>query len=153
APAYPSPSPHPTQELARTRDLVVRYGDTPALRGVSVSLHSGAVVAVMGRNGAGKSTLLKALVSLVGTSGGTVRVGGVDPATIRPAALMRSVGLVPSQPGDILYAESVAEECMHADADTGAPRGRCRELFERLAPGLPDDRHPTDLSEGQRLAL
>jgi energy-coupling factor transport system ATP-binding protein len=63
------------------------------------------------------------------------------------------VGLVPQSAADLLYLESVGAECRQADRESGAPAGTCRGYLDRLAPGLPDDRHPRDLSEGQRLAL
>jgi energy-coupling factor transport system ATP-binding protein len=139
--------------LGRVKDLVVSYRGVPALRGVDLSLHAGEVVALMGRNGAGKSSLLKSLVGLVEPSSGRVEAGGHDPAATRPAELIRAVGLVPQEPGDLLYADSVAAECATADKDAGAADGTCRTLFDRLAPGVPPDRHPRDLSEGQRLTL
>ena len=141
--------------LARTADLVAGYRGVVALRGVDCAVAGGEVVAVMGRNGSGKSTLLRCLVGLVRASRGSVRVGDddKDPASLRPSAMMRLAGLVPQQPTDILYAESVAEECRTADADAGAPAGSCRALLSQLAPDVPLDRHPRDLSEGQRLVL
>jgi energy-coupling factor transport system ATP-binding protein len=59
------------------------------------------------------------------------------------------VGLVPQTAADLLYLETVDEECASVDGGTGA----CRALLDRLVPGIPGDRHPRDLSEGQRLAL
>jgi energy-coupling factor transport system ATP-binding protein len=75
------------------------------------------------------------------------------PAQVRPRQLLRHVGLVPQVPGDLLYAPTVGAECAQADADSGVPAGTTRELFERLSPGVPDEQHPRDLSEGQRLTL
>ncbi|MGN6132292.1 MAG: ABC transporter ATP-binding protein [Nocardioidaceae bacterium] len=140
-------------EVARTSDLVVSYGRVPALRGVSTGLAAGEVVALMGRNGAGKSTLLKTLVGLRSPGSGTVTVAGHAPAGLRPARLLHHVGLVPQVPGDLLYCASVADECREADADAGVTAGTTLALFERLSPGVPLDRHPRDLSEGQRLTL
>ena len=139
--------------VAVTRDLVVRYGDTVALRGLDLTFRSGEVVAVMGRNGAGKSTLLRCLVGLTAPAGGSVRVDSSDPATLRPADLVRRVGLVPQVPGDLLYADSVGEECATADRDAGAAPGTSASLLSRLAPDVDAATHPRDLSEGQRLAL
>jgi energy-coupling factor transport system ATP-binding protein len=139
--------------LGRVRDLVVSYSGVPALRGVDLTLHAGEVVALMGRNGAGKSSLLRSFVGLVSPASGRVEVSGHDPVRTRPRHLIREVGLVPQEPADLLYADSVAAECAMADRDAGAPDGTCRALFGRLAPGVPTDRHPRDLSEGQRLTL
>ena len=138
--------------LASTRDVVVRYGAMPAVRGVSTSVAAGEIVALMGRNGAGKSSLLRALTGLA-RSTGSVTVGGLDPRTTKPSTLIRAVGLVPQNPTDLLYADSVAEECALADRDAGAEPGTASRLLAELAPEVAHDRHPSDLSEGQRLIL
>ncbi|NGO73613.1 energy-coupling factor ABC transporter ATP-binding protein, partial [Streptomyces boncukensis] len=113
----------------------------------------GETVALMGRNGAGKSTLLGSLVGLHPPTSGTVAVRGTAPHRTRPAELLRHAGLVPQEPRDLLYADTVARECAAADRDAGAERGACRALLSELLPGVPDGSHPRDLSEGQRLAL
>ncbi|MER6914304.1 ATP-binding cassette domain-containing protein [Streptomyces sp. NPDC000594] len=133
--------------------LTVRRGRIEALRGVGLTLSPGEIVALMGRNGAGKSTLLATLVGLVEPASGTVRVGGAEPHRTRAAELIRRVGLVPQEPRDLLYAETVAAECAAADEDAGADPGTCRELVGTLLPGIDGATHPRDLSEGQRLTL
>jgi energy-coupling factor transport system ATP-binding protein len=105
----------------------------------------------MGRNGSGKSSLLWALQGTGRRDGGEVRVGGVDPATTD--APTRLVGLVPQTATDLLYLETVDAECAAADRQAGAEAGTCRELLDELVPAIPGDRHPRDLSEGQRLCL
>ncbi|MFZ5872614.1 MAG: ABC transporter ATP-binding protein, partial [Actinomycetota bacterium] len=152
--ARPHPAPGDGAAAATVRDLVVRRGGRPVLRGVDADLHAGTVTALMGRNGAGKSTLLAALAGQVRPAGGHVRLaGGLRPDTTGPERLVGAVGLVPQDPTVLLYAETVAAECATADVDVAAPAGTARALLERLAPGIPDDTHPRDLSEGQRLAL
>jgi energy-coupling factor transport system ATP-binding protein len=131
----------------------VRRGRADVLRGVDLTLRAGETVALMGRNGAGKSTLLSTLVGLHTPAAGTVTVGGAAPHRTRPGELVRRVGLVPQEPRDLLYADTVAAECAAADRDAAAPAGTCRALVAGLLPGLPDDVHPRDLSEGQRLTL
>jgi energy-coupling factor transport system ATP-binding protein len=135
------------------RRLVVRYGETIALREVDLRVDAGEVVALMGRNGAGKSTLLTSLVGMTRPSAGTVTVGGAQPHLLKPRDLVRHVGLVPQEPGDLLYADTVRDECGQADQDAGAAAGTALELLARFAPGIDPDRHPRDLSEGQRLSL
>ncbi|MFE9863215.1 ABC transporter ATP-binding protein [Streptomyces sp. NPDC005506] len=137
----------------RVEGLGVRRGRVEALRRVTLSVAPGETVALMGRNGAGKSTLLAALVGLVGPTTGTVLVGGRAPHRTHPRDMVRRVGLVPQEPRDLLYADTVAAECAAADADAGAAAGSCRTLVSELLPDVPDDTHPRDLSEGQRLAL
>jgi len=155
---------HPTSDVAplaapvvaTASGVVVRYAapaTRPALRGVDLELRAGEVVALMGRNGAGKSTLLSALVGLRRPDSGTVLVQGADPQELAAHDLVRRVGMVPQEPGDLLYADSVAGECRAADGDADAPPGTALAVFADLVPGVDPATHPRDLSEGQRLAL
>ena len=137
----------------RARGLIVRHGAVVAVRDVDVELFAGEITAVMGRNGAGKSSLLWALQGSGARNGGRVDVAGRDPADLGPTDARTLVGLVPHTPSDLLYLDSVAEELARADAEVGAAPGHSRATLDRLAPGIPDDAHPRDLSEGQRLAL
>ncbi|MET9731686.1 ATP-binding cassette domain-containing protein [Streptomyces sp. NPDC006458] len=146
-------APGPASPVAEARALAVRRGRVRALRKVDLTVTPGETVALMGRNGAGKSTLLCALVGLVEPESGTVRTGGATPHRTPPRELVRRVGLVPQEPRDLLYADTVAGECAQADRDAGAGPGTCRALVSELLPGVPDDAHPRDLSEGQRLSL
>ncbi|MGH3507257.1 MAG: AAA family ATPase, partial [Nocardioidaceae bacterium] len=75
------------------------------------------------------------------------------PGHAKASELVHAVGLVPQNPSDILYAESVADECRQADRDAGVDDGACRALLTELAPDISDHAHPRDLSEGQRLIL
>ncbi|WP_306189322.1 MULTISPECIES: ABC transporter ATP-binding protein [unclassified Streptomyces] len=139
--------------VAEARALAVRRGRVQALRHVDLAVAPGETIALMGRNGAGKSTLLGSLVGLVEPSAGRVRVGGADPHRTPPRDLVRRVGLVPQEPRDLLYADTVAAECAAADRDAQAAPGTCRARVSELLPGVTDGTHPRDLSEGQRLAL
>ncbi|MEU9119386.1 ATP-binding cassette domain-containing protein [Streptomyces sp. NPDC048506] len=143
----------PTAVVAEVSGLGVRRGPVDALHRVDLTVRGGETIALMGRNGAGKSTLLSTLVGMHQPSSGAVRVGGAAPHRTSPRALLRHVGLVPQEPRDLLYADTVAAECTAADQDAGAPAGSCRTLVGQLLPDVPDSVHPRDLSEGQRLAL
>ncbi|MEU3988689.1 ATP-binding cassette domain-containing protein [Streptomyces platensis] len=149
----PKATPGASDAAAEVSGLGVRRGRTEVLHGVDLTVRGGETVALMGRNGAGKSTLLTTLVGMHQPSSGTVRVGGAVPHRTSPRDLLRHVGLVPQEPRDLLYADTVAAECTAADQDAGAPAGSCRALVARLLPDVPDSVHPRDLSEGQRLAL
>lgn len=145
--------PSPTRALASTDGLSIRYGSTVALRDVALTVSAGEVVALMGRNGAGKSTLLNSLVGIAPAGAGTVRVNGKDPVTLAGPDLLRSVGLVPQEPGDLLEATTVADECRASDRDAACESGTTRALLALMAPDIEDGTHPRDLSEGQRLLL
>jgi energy-coupling factor transport system ATP-binding protein len=175
-PAGPRPTGDSGAPALRANGIVVRYGDVVAVGGVDLTLRAGEVTALMGRNGSGKSSLLWALqgsgrrdrgrvaVSARGDSASEVaNPSGLDPATLDPATLdpatldpargRRLVGLVPQEPGDLLYLDTVVGECERADQESGANAGTCAHLLDRIAPGIGQGQHPRDLSEGQRLAL
>jgi len=139
--------------VALTKNLVAGYGQIPVLKGISVSLSGGEIVALMGRNGAGKTTLLKTLVGMKKPTSGQVEVNGQVPASLKPVHLLSHVGLVPQVPADLLYSHTVARECRQADKDADVTAGTTLAIFERLSPAVALDQHPRDLSEGQRLTL
>lgn len=119
---------------------LVRDG-RPVLQDLSLQVVPGELVALMGRNGSGKTTALSSLAGLLTPTSGEV-------------ATDRRVGMVPQDPSLILYADSVAAECAIADRDAQVPAGTTLALWRRLLPSaIPVERHPRDLSEGQRLAL
>ncbi|MHB1738729.1 MAG: ABC transporter ATP-binding protein [Actinomycetes bacterium] len=153
APRQAPPGGSDPRMLVEVRALVTGYAGAPALRGIDLEVRRGERVAVMGRNGAGKSTLLASLVGLRRPWSGRVRVLGQDPRRLRPAELVRRVGLVPAHPTDLLYRESVNGELASSDTDAGVPAGTTATLFANLARDVDPRRHPRDLSEGQRLAL
>ncbi|WP_129842475.1 ABC transporter ATP-binding protein [Streptomyces sp. RFCAC02] len=135
------------------RRVTVTHGATVAVRALDLTLRAGEVTALMGRNGAGKSSLLWALQGSGPRRSGSVAVDGTDPARRPPHEARALVGLVPQSAADLLYLHTVADECAQADTESAAAPGTCRALLDGIAPGVPDDRHPRDLSEGQRLAL
>jgi energy-coupling factor transport system ATP-binding protein len=140
--------------LLEARGVHVHYpGGVRAVNGVDLVAGRCERIALMGRNGSGKSSLLWALQGTGKRSDGQVVIGGADPATRKPAERRTLAGLVPSEPGDLLYAETVAAECVSADDDGRAPRGTCAKILADLVDGVDEAAHPRDLSEGQRLAL
>ncbi|WP_405493344.1 ATP-binding cassette domain-containing protein [Streptomyces sp. NBC_00096] len=153
APA-PAPAPErPSEVPATVKDLSLRRGRAEVLHGINLTVAKGETIALMGRNGAGKSTLLATLIGTLEPTTGQVTVSGRTPHRTPPPEMVTRVGLVPQEPRDLLYADTVAAECAAADHDAGAAPGTCRALVTSLLPDVPDDTHPRDLSEGQRLAL
>ncbi len=74
--------------------LTVRYGKFTALSDVSLTLHSGGLIGLVGANGAGKSTLLKTLATLLKPTAGKILLDGVDICK-RPGAMRQSLGYLP----------------------------------------------------------
>ena len=110
-------------EAASVRKLTVSYGSVVALDGVDLSISPGEVLVLMGRNGSGKSTLLNTLSGMRRPTRGSAVVDGVDPQSFRGADLVHHVGLVPQDPGLLLYGESVDAECHTADKVSTLPEG------------------------------
>ena len=157
APGALSAPTRPGSDTVRTTRARILRGGRPVIDDLTLSLASGSVTALMGRNGAGKSTLLGALAGQLPLARGSARIGTesgwTDPAALPARRRVALVGLVPQQPELLLYTESVATECAAADDDFGVEPGTTRRILDRISGGLDPDRHPRDLSEGQRLEL
>ncbi|WP_128927083.1 ABC transporter permease [Bradyrhizobium guangxiense] len=116
------------------RGLDVYYGHSHALQEVDLTLESG-VFSVVGRNGMGKTTLCKAIMGLVGVSGGSIRVRGEDVTRRPPAQIARlGVGYVPQ--GRRLWRSLSVDE--HLQLAGGMRSGawtveRIYDTFPRLA--------------------
>ncbi len=81
-----------------------------AVDGISLSIHKGEFIAIMGENGAGKTTLVKHFNGLLRPSKGHIKVDGDDISSMSVAALSRKVGLVFQNPDDQLFSENVEDE-------------------------------------------
>ena len=83
--------------VLEVRGLNAYYGASHVLHDVAFEVRAGELVALLGRNGAGKSTTFGALMGIVHTRGGEVRVEGEDVSRLRPyRRSRRGLALVPS---------------------------------------------------------
>ena len=131
----------------------ISYGSHLALKNVNALVLEGEIVALMGRNGAGKSTLLQSIVGVKDLDRGEISIFSHPPMSLKGALRRTTVGYIPQEPSDLLYAQSVAQECEQADKDNGIASGITFALLQELVPSVSPATHPRDLSEGQRLAL
>jgi energy-coupling factor transport system ATP-binding protein len=156
-PVKPAPPPTPPpggEPYLHLEQVEAHYNGRVAVRGASLSVWPGEIVAVMGRNGAGKTTLLKSMVGLVKPRRGRVWVAGEDVTGGEVARICRLIGYLPQDPNALLFADTVADELrltLHNHRLQAADLSLSPEqLLARL--GLADKlpAYPRDLSVGER---
>jgi energy-coupling factor transport system ATP-binding protein len=126
--------PHGPEAVCSVRAVSFAYGDQPVLEGVSLEVRRGEIVALTGPNGAGKTTLAQLACGLLEPASGSVEHA-------RAAYLAQD-------PGRHVVTERVLDEVALA-----APVERARRTLERLGLAGKLDRHPRDLSSGERERL
>jgi len=141
---------------ALTKDFVVSRSETVhAVRGVSIDIEPGELVAVLGPNGAGKTTLMRMLTTLIPPSAGAATVAGHDIAT-HPAQVRRRIGYV-GQGNGAGHTQRVHDELATQGEiyglDRRAARTRADELIEALDLTALRTRKVSELSGGQRRRL
>jgi energy-coupling factor transport system ATP-binding protein len=101
--------------MIEAEDVYFRYPNgVEALRGVSLKIQDGELVAIMGQNGAGKTTLVKHFNGLLKPTRGKVLVDSVDTTKTSVASLARNVGFVFQNADHQLFSETVEEEIAFA---------------------------------------
>jgi branched-chain amino acid transport system ATP-binding protein len=121
--------------MLQVRNLEVVYDDVMlVLRGISLQVPSGAIVALLGANGAGKTTLLRALCGLLDVHDGEITKGAVTVEDkpihrLSPAAVVRH-GVTQVMEGRRIFAELTVEENLRLGAHT-VPR-RSAERLDRV---------------------
>jgi putative ABC transport system ATP-binding protein len=154
--------------VIEARDVVLSFGETPALRGASVAVAAGEILAVMGPSGSGKSTLLHCLAGILVPGSGEVRfqdrridtVRRVDTMTEADRSTLRRERfgfvfqfgqLVP----ELTAEENVALPLLLAGTRRAAALREAGEWFERLGLAGLERRRSGELSGGQaqRVAL
>src|SRR3954467_3930634 len=146
-------APPVTATAISVEGLVRRYGDRPALDGVSFELRPGETLAVFGANGAGKTTLLRVLSTLLRPHAGTVSVDGAELPREAWRARAR-VGYLGHDP--LLYAELTGRENLRFHARLfDVPPARVDEVLAAVGMDRRAEEPVRDLSRGmvQRLAV
>lgn len=122
-------------------DLKVSYGRRSVLDGVSLRVRPGEVLAVVGHNGAGKTTLCKAIMGLIPTDSGSIRMDGQEIAnTSAAAATAAGIRMLPSEYRGIFRTRPVREnltvaapaEIYRDKARLAANIEKCLRLFPVL---------------------
>jgi putative ABC transport system ATP-binding protein len=148
--------------LVEARYLVLAFGETPALRGASLSVKRGEIVAVMGPSGSGKSTLLHCLAGILVPDAGEVHFDGQRLDTMRESArsqlrrdrfgfVFQFGQLVP----ELTAEENVALPLLLGGMHRNEAIGIARSWFERLDLAGMEHHRTGEMSGGQsqRVAL
>ena len=134
--ASPTPLREP-EHLLRVRNVEVVYNDVIlVLRGVSLDVQRGTIVALLGANGAGKTTLLRAISGLLGTHRGDVTKGSIELAGsqlegLDPAEIVRR-GVSQVMEGRRIFAELTVDENLKAGGFTRRDRDELKTSYERV---------------------
>jgi branched-chain amino acid transport system ATP-binding protein len=158
-PTRPPPALPPGAPLLALEEVRVSYGGIAALRGISLHVGRGEIVALLGANGAGKTTALKSVVRLLPLASGRVRYAGRDASAMPAEEIVRAgVSLVPE--GRAVFAGLTVRENLELGAYPHRDRAAMREtvedvtaLFPRLAERMPQDAATLSGGEQQMLAI
>jgi branched-chain amino acid transport system ATP-binding protein len=117
--------------LLEVKDIEVAYGDVQVLFGVSLEVHEGEIVTLLGSNGAGKTTTLRAIAGVRPPRSGAIRFRGQHlsrvPASARPAL---GIALVPE--GRELWPQLTVRENLELGAFGKGVRPRLRQNLEKV---------------------
>ncbi|MFI6832785.1 ABC transporter ATP-binding protein [Kribbella sp. NPDC050241] len=118
------------ESLVHVRGLRKSYGDFEAVKGIDLDVWRGEAFGFLGPNGAGKSSTMRMIGAVSPTSGGTLRILGMDPATDGPSIRAR-LGVCPQD--DTLDTElSVRENLTIYGRYFGLSRAECRSRADEL---------------------
>ncbi|MEZ2131589.1 MULTISPECIES: methionine ABC transporter ATP-binding protein [unclassified Sinorhizobium] len=156
ASAIETPLQAATEEVVRLIDVRRRFGTTPALDGISLTVHKGEILGIIGRSGAGKSTLIRCLNGLERADSGEIyiegrNIAGLEEKELQP--LRRRIGMI-FQHFNLLSAKTVEENIALPLKIEGVAKAerlqRARELLDLV--GLADKAkaYPSALSGGQK---
>ena len=145
----------PDAALLRLEALDAYYGRSHVLQGVSLSVESASVVALLGRNGAGKSTTLKAIMGIVAPAGGSIRFDGEAIHQLASHRIARrGIAYVPEDRG--IFASLTVEEHLALTSRRGAADGpSSKEAIYEQFPVLAERRRHrgNELSGGEQQML
>jgi energy-coupling factor transport system ATP-binding protein len=145
---------HLSEKVAmEVKELSVSYDELDAVSDVSFDVHTGEVVALMGKNGSGKSSVLWAIQGGGKRTGGFVKTQFGDPKSLSAAERLCILTLVPQKAADLLFLNSLADELSESDKFAQLTDSGTSKIFESLTGRLDPKIHPRDLSAGQQLAL
>ena len=145
--------------MLQVKDLHVMYGGIRALDGISLNVHEGQIVALLGANGAGKSSTLRAITGIVKARQGSIRFKGEELIGLKPHQIVRrGIAMVPEGRRvftNLTVAENLLLSALHPQeqAEIQADLETIFELFPRLAERRSQSAGTLSGGEQQMLAL
>ena len=122
--------------MLEVKDLMVRYGVIPALKGISFHVDEGEIIALIGANGAGKTTTLHTITGLVEKAGGSVAFLGKD-ITKTPAHQIVEMGIAHVPEGRRVFPEMTVYQNLMLGAYTRKDAKEKAENLERVYTHFP----------------
>jgi len=145
--------------VLRVQDVETYYGRIQALRGVSIEVDEGEIVALIGANGAGKTTTLRTISGLLRPARGSITLRGVDLTAVSPDAIVR-MGVVQSPEGRRIFPRMTVAENLELGAYSRQDAAEIRKdrddvlaLFPRLGERLNQKGGTLSGGEQQMLAI
>ncbi len=139
------------------QNLNYSYPDkTQALKGISLDIHAGDCVALIGANGSGKSTLLQHLNGILLPQTGTITIGHYPMESKYLKEIRNFVGLVFQNPDDQLFMSTVWEDISFGPLNQSIPQDiivdRCEHAINAVGLDMKDyaHRNPGNLSGGEK---
>lgn len=112
-------------------NLKVNYGNIEALKGISISVEEGKIIALLGSNGAGKTTTLRTISGVLENTEGEIKFFGQN-ITKLPADKIASLGIAQSLEGRMLFGDLTVEENLKAGAFCIKDKTKIQENFNRV---------------------
>ena len=116
--------------MIEINNLVKRYGDKKAVKGISFTVNDGEVLGFLGPNGAGKTTTMNIITGYLSSTSGTVKVNGHDNLE-EPELAKKEIGYLPENPP--LYNDMTVKEYLNFICDLkGVEKARRKNMLDNI---------------------
>ena len=122
--------------MLKVTDLTVNYGMIQAVKGISVEVKEGEIVALIGANGAGKTTTLQTVTGMIPSRTGTIEFAGTDITKV-PAHRIVSMGLAHVPEGRRVFAQLTVLENLKMGAYTRKDKDGIEETLKEIYKRFP----------------
>ena len=136
------------------QNLGMSYGDVPVLKDVTLTVHEGEIVALLGANGSGKTSILKSVMNFTKKESGSISLDGCDITDTPSAVISRKIGYLSHNPLNYLFHPTLREELdfslgMNDGADAGL-NGDMTDITRMLGLEEKLESFPREFSCGER---